>query len=339
MPYYSISSPSSGNATHLRGVAIATSGPSAGQSLVFDGTAWGPGQGVTGPTGPGGKDAPLVHSGTGAPPSNVGRTGDFYYDTSAGAWYGPKAAGSWGTPLMLASGQMGPTGVTGPAGAGGVTGPTGAGATGPAGATGAAGAAGATGSTGATGPLGGPTGARGPTGANGPTGPAVVGPTGPTGIGATGATGPSGPTGPSVTGPTGTAGPTGPSGGPTGSLGPTGPTGAGRNVGANVATGTLGVAMSLSHTSPRYHFLYPQVQFTTLQVNIGLDGSPTAPAPTGTDFYIENASASGYVNVYGKAHPPVTGAFQLLADLSPGRGRWFVSVGTGWRVLPDPPFI
>lgn len=335
MPYYSISSPTSGNATQLRGVAIATTGPSAGQSLVFDGTSWGPGQGVTGPTGPGGKDAPQVYSGAGAPSTNLGKSGDFYYDTTNGRWYGPKANGSWGTPLSLASGQMGPTGVTGPAGS---TGPQGAAST-VTGPTGSVGPTGPQGNVGATGPSGGPTGATGPAGSIGVAGSiGATGPTGSTGAAST-VTGPTGSVG--STGPTGAAssvtGPTGPSGGPTGAAGATGPTGTGRNGGANVATGSSGSAYSISDTAGRFQFIYvPLVSgvASNLNVEIGANGSASNTAATGLDFYIQNISAGGNIYVKGRDVGSATGVVATLATLAAGDGRWFVSVGTGWRVLP-----
>lgn len=54
-------------------------------------------------------------SGAGAPADGTGANGDYYLDSTASAWYGPKAAGTWvGTgPVSLA----GPTGATGAAGA------------------------------------------------------------------------------------------------------------------------------------------------------------------------------------------------------------------------------
>lgn len=164
MPFFSISSPSSGNATHLQGAPLAATAPATGTVLTFNGTAWQAAQGVTGPTGPYGTDGHRFYSGSGSPPSNVGVSGDFYIDLGNALLYGPKANGSWGGGLSI---QGGPTGasVTGPTGAAGQssTGPTGA-----AGATGAAGESitGPTGEVGATGA----TGAEGATGATGPTG-------------------------------------------------------------------------------------------------------------------------------------------------------------------------
>jgi hypothetical protein len=172
MPFFSIQSPTSGNATQLQGRAVAATGPTSGQVLTWDGSSWAPLAGVTGPTGSAGVDGPQIYSGTTGPFSGLGLSGDWYIDSSAGVLYGPKASNSWGSGLLLQSGPQGPTGATGA----GATGPTGAGATG---ATGSVGATGAS----VTGPTGAASNVTGPTGA---TGPSV---TGPTGIGATGPTG------------------------------------------------------------------------------------------------------------------------------------------------------
>lgn len=71
-------------------------------------------------------------SGSGAPDSGLGDTGDFYIDTAATRLYGPKAAGVWGSGVALV-GATGPTGPQGPqgdpgapgAGSGDVVGPSG----------------------------------------------------------------------------------------------------------------------------------------------------------------------------------------------------------------------
>jgi hypothetical protein len=261
MPFYSTTSASSGNATQLQGRAISATGPATGAALVFDGESWVPGFPTTGPTGSQGTDGNRVFSGTGAPASNLGRSGDFYLDLTASAakLYGPKSGGSWGSGAAIQVGPAGATGAagsTGPTGAGS-TGPTGAGMTGATGATGAAGSAGSAGSPGATGPTGaggtgptgpassitGPTGpAGGPTGAAGPTGAVATGATGPTGAGATG------PTGAGATGPTGAAGATGAGStgvtGPTGPRGLVGPGGASGDPGSNGATGPTGASIT-----------------------------------------------------------------------------------------------
>ncbi len=172
MPYFSIQSPTSGNATQLQGRAVAATGPTGGQVLTWDGSSWAPLAGTTGPTGAAGVDGRFIFSGSTGPSSGLGRSGDYYIDFNAGVLYGPKASNSWGSGLQLQSGPQGPTGATGA----GATGPTGAGSTG---ATGSVGATGAS----VTGPTGAASNVTGPTGA---TGPSV---TGPTGIGATGPTG------------------------------------------------------------------------------------------------------------------------------------------------------
>lgn len=69
-------------------------------------------QGPTGATGAAGADGRTWLSGAGAPDSGLGVDGDFYLDTSASAYYGPKTAGSWGSPTSL----VGPAGDEGPAG-------------------------------------------------------------------------------------------------------------------------------------------------------------------------------------------------------------------------------
>lgn len=168
MPFFSLSSPTSGNATQLQARPVSATAPATGAVLVWSGSAWLPGPGVTGPTGTAGVDGAKIFSGTGAPSAGLGRSGDFYIDTTAdsGRLYGPKANNAWGVGIVLQSGPVGPTGpqstVTGPTGpASTVTGPTGPGVTGP------------------TGPASTVTGPTGPQ-MTGPTGPSstVTGPTG-----------------------------------------------------------------------------------------------------------------------------------------------------------------
>jgi hypothetical protein len=162
MPYFSIQSPTSGNALQLQGRAVSATGPTGGQVLTWDGSAWSPLAGVTGPTGSSGVDGPQIYSGATGPFSGLGRSGDYYIDSNAGVLYGPKANNAWGSGLQLQSGPQGPTG---PVGLTGATGP----ANGPTGATGATGAASLiAGPAGATGPTG--FGATGPTGVQGPAG-------------------------------------------------------------------------------------------------------------------------------------------------------------------------
>ena len=75
-------------------------------------------QGIPGPEGPAGipgTNGNTILSGTSAPTSGLGTTGDFYLDTTSEVLYGPKATGAWpanGTSLV------GPTGAQGPSGTG-----------------------------------------------------------------------------------------------------------------------------------------------------------------------------------------------------------------------------
>ena len=152
MPFFSISSPSSGNATQLQSRAVSASAPATGAALIWSGSTWAPGQGVTGPTGVAGQDGAQFFAGSTGPASGFGDSGDFWLDTTAGVLYGPKDSGVWGAGIQLESGPAGPTGPTGPVSTTlGPTGVTGAQST-------------VTGPTGATGPsVTGPTGTRGAT--------------------------------------------------------------------------------------------------------------------------------------------------------------------------------
>lgn len=150
MPFFSLSSPTSGNATQLQARNVSATAPATGSILTWSGSAWVPGTGQTGPAGAKGDDGSKLLNGSGVPSDGYGRSGDYYLNTS-GALYGPKADGSWGTPLQLQSGPQGPTGGVG------ATGPAGQSITGPAGA-----ASTVTGPTGAVGAVG-PTGVRGNT--------------------------------------------------------------------------------------------------------------------------------------------------------------------------------
>jgi hypothetical protein len=201
MPFFLISSPSSGNATQLQGQPVSATAPATGSVLTYSGSAWQAGQGVTGSTGPAGVDGATIYNGSGAPSDGIGKSGDFYVDTGNSVLYGPKASGSWGAGTSISGGPTGPTGMTGSTGAASVvTGPTGAISTVP-------------------GPTGPQSTVTGPTGAAS----TVTGPTGATGAASsvTGPTGSAGPTGASST----VTGPTGPSAGPTGAAGVTGPAG------------------------------------------------------------------------------------------------------------------
>ena len=199
-----------------------------------------------------------ILSGRGAPSSALGIDGDFYIDTAALTFYGPKVLKRWPAPVSLkvpvistvtdskgnsvtaavvgergATGSQGLTGATGQQGLQGLQGlqgiqgiqglPGPTGATGQQGPQGIQGLPGATGATGATGAVGekGEKGDPGVAGLPGSSGPA----------GATGAMGSSGPTG--AVGPKGDTGLTG----ATGAVGPKGDTGL---TGATGLTGTTG---------------------------------------------------------------------------------------------------
>ena len=205
-----------------------------------------------------------ILSGRGAPSSALGIDGDFYIDTAALTFYGPKVLKRWPAPVSLkvpvistvtdskgnsvtaavvgergATGSQGLTGATGQQGSQGIQGiqglPGPTGATGQQGPQGIQGLPGATGATGATGAVGekGEKGDPGVAGLPGSSGPA----------GATGAMGSSGPTGATGSaGPTGATGAVGPKGdtgltGATGAIGPKGDTGL---TGATGLTGTTG---------------------------------------------------------------------------------------------------
>ncbi|NBW17062.1 MAG: hypothetical protein EBR82_54705 [Caulobacteraceae bacterium] len=149
MPFFSLSSPTSGNATQLQSRSVSATAPATGSVLAWNGSAWVPGSGVTGATGARGNDGAKFLAGQGAPATGYGSSGDAYLDTTNGRLYCPKADGFWGEPLQLQSGAAGPTGATGQ------TGPAGASITGPAGpASTVTGPSGPTGSRGATGPRG-----------------------------------------------------------------------------------------------------------------------------------------------------------------------------------------
>lgn len=89
-------------------------------------TQTGPVAGPQGIQGIQGDQGYSVLSGTGAPNAALGRNGDFYIDTTAGApmLYGPKVGGAWGTGAAM-RGPTGATGLTGATGATGLTGPQG----------------------------------------------------------------------------------------------------------------------------------------------------------------------------------------------------------------------
>lgn len=74
--------------------------------------------GAAGQTGAAGSPGTKIYSGTGAPASSLGIAGDFYLDTVAHTFYGPKLTTGWGLPVALqgATGPAGPQGPQGPAG-------------------------------------------------------------------------------------------------------------------------------------------------------------------------------------------------------------------------------
>lgn len=169
--------------------------------------------------------ANTILNGITPPKNSQGIEGDFYIDTKAMLFYGPKTKTHWPSPTSI----RGPQGQTGPSGADAKPGANVV-------------AAGAQGQTGATGPRG----EQGPQGIPGVTGPAgAKGETGPAGpAGASGSSGSSGPQGP--TGPQGPAGPAGPQG----PQGPAGGTGAPGSNGANGANGAVGPAGATGPTGP-----------------------------------------------------------------------------------------
>ena len=315
MPFFSITSPSSGNATQLQGQPINATAPATGTVFTFNGTSWGAAQGVTGPAGPNGSDGARIFWGTTGPASNVGKSGDFFIDGSAGVLYGPKANGAWGSGLQL---QSGPTGSTGPS----VTGPTGAAST-------------VTGPTGATGPQ-----VTGPTGAastvTGPTGPSVTGPTGPSGVvGSTGPTGAfpfaaTGPTAPALTS-AGSIWLNTDNGryfvryenqfieiGVQGERGPTGPSASG---GINVAsiTGTL----TLNTSAAKYQFIKPFDNNYDLVL-------PTGSA-TGAEYVIKNTDENGF---YGYTLAVKTNTSTGVVTLNYSTpAAMVVFDGTNWQAI------
>ncbi|MDD2815568.1 MAG: hypothetical protein PHP00_07485, partial [Thiotrichaceae bacterium] len=174
-------------------LAVSLVGPAGSTGVVSYGG------GANGLNGTNGK---TILNGTGAPSASIGVDGDFYIDTAATVFYGPKTSGAWSTGVSLigAAGAPGPAGTAGTAGVAGATGQDGKSLLNGSGAPTAAigndgdfyidttantiygpktsgawsagvsliGAAGATGPQGATGA----TGATGSTGATGATGPA-----------------------------------------------------------------------------------------------------------------------------------------------------------------------
>ncbi|MCO6360500.1 tail fiber domain-containing protein [Roseivirga pacifica] len=78
--------------------------------------------GTNGTDGVDGKDGNSFLNGTGVPAATLGQDGDFYVDTNANTYYGPKTAGAWGTAISL----VGPAGADGADGVDGTNGTDGA---------------------------------------------------------------------------------------------------------------------------------------------------------------------------------------------------------------------
>jgi hypothetical protein len=302
MPFFSIQSPTSGNATQLQGRTVSATGPTGGQVLTWDGSAWTPLAGVTGPTGAAGVDGRFIYSGSTGPSSGLGRSGDWYIDSSAGVLYGPKASGAWGSGLLLQSGPQGPTGATGA----GATGPTGAGSTG---ATGSVGATGAS----VTGPTGAASNVTGPTGF---TGPSV---TGPTGIGATGPTG--SPTSLSVgsvsVGAIASASLAGPAGaqvlsfvlpaGPTGVTGSTGPVGITPQLAIGSVDNASPAAAGLVNVSAGNYLINFSIPLGPTGAASNVTGPAGATGATGPSVTGPTGAASTTEGPTGATGPSITG--------------------------------
>lgn len=58
-------------------------------------------KGDTGPAGPAGTPGSTVLSGSGAPATTIGKTGDFYLDLATMTMYGPKTGAGWGAGVLL----------------------------------------------------------------------------------------------------------------------------------------------------------------------------------------------------------------------------------------------
>ena len=206
--------------------------------------------------------ANTILNGTTPPRNSQGIEGDFYIDTKAMLFYGPKTKTRWPSPTSI----RGPQGQTGPSGADAKPGTNVV-------ATGAQGLTGATGPRGEQGPQGIP-GVAGPSGAKGESGP--PGPSGASGI--SGSNGPQGPTGPQgPAGPAGAQGPQGPAGG-TGAPGGSGAPGANGAVGpagASGATGPTGPAGAEGATGPSnvYVIAIPTWVLSTATGGTGNDSS------------------------------------------------------------------
>jgi len=70
---------------------------------------WGTPTNLKGANGAAGAAGSKIISGTGAPGTALGRTGDFYFNRSTADFYGPKNGSNWGSPINL-KGPAGPPG-------------------------------------------------------------------------------------------------------------------------------------------------------------------------------------------------------------------------------------
>lgn len=212
--------------------------------------------------------ANTILSGQTPPKDSLGINGDFYIDTKAMLFYGPKSKSHWPTPTSM----RGPQGQTGASGTVKTTGKSGANVV----------AAGAQGMTGATGPKGeqgaqGAQGAQGIQGVAGPAGPkGEAGPSGPSGaVGLAGASGGQGASGvQGIPGPAGSQGPAGPAGsqGPSGSNGARGSDGAAGAVGPTGPAGATGPAGPAA-SAPAYVVSIPSWTLSTASGGIGAESA------------------------------------------------------------------
>lgn len=93
-------------ASKIYGPKTASGWPATGTSLI------GP-SGSPGAAGAQGANGNTIRNGTGAPASTLGVAGDFYIDTAAEVFYGPRGASSWPTPGISLVGPQGAAGQNG----------------------------------------------------------------------------------------------------------------------------------------------------------------------------------------------------------------------------------